>query len=219
MRTKYRGENATKMRLKGATKCIYCWEIDHYLKRYCQVFQDNLNSNWIHLGDENKVCLRTYKPGVKLVYMRREKPGCKSVANAEKLRYLSLPPVNVQMLRIGELEPDPYSSNEEIEYIYLDTPIDGIEVLTARINQSQPTNEPSKKPVKQILHWRIEKKKEYAAPKNIRFGEWEPVREKLASAPPIVTLSTALKTAMLDADTTIAKISIEKKNILKLSIS
>ncbi len=113
---------------------MYCWETDHYFKRHCQVFQDDLNSNRIHLRDEGKVCLGPYLPGVRPVYMRQEKPGRESVADAEKLRYLSLPPANVQTLRIGELDPDTYSSDEEVEYISLDTPIDGTEVLAARTN-------------------------------------------------------------------------------------
>lgn len=39
-------------------------------------------------------------------FMRQEKPGQESVADAEKLRYPSLPPANVQTLRIGEADPD-----------------------------------------------------------------------------------------------------------------
>ena len=98
--------------------------------------------------------------------MRREKPGRESVANAKKLQYPSLPPANVQTLRIGELEPDPYFSNKKIEYVFLDKPIDGIKVLAAYTNESQLAKTYSKEPVKQILHQRIEKEKEYAALKN-----------------------------------------------------
>ena len=36
---------------KGVTRCLYCWTSDHYLKRYCQVFPEDLNSNRIHIGD------------------------------------------------------------------------------------------------------------------------------------------------------------------------
>lgn len=56
--------------------------------------------------------------------MRREKLGRESVADAEKLQYPSLLPVNVQTLRIGEANPDPYSSDKEAEYISLDDPIE-----------------------------------------------------------------------------------------------
>lgn len=150
------GNGANRTRPEGATKCMYCWEKDHYLKRHCQVFQDNLNSSRIHLGDEGKVCLEAYNPGVRPVYMRREKPGRESVADAEKSWYPSLPPAHVQTLRIRELEPDPYSSDEEAEYVSLDTPIDRIGVLAARTNQSQPAKKPAKEPVKRILRRRIE---------------------------------------------------------------
>lgn len=32
------GNGANRTRPEGATKCMYCWEKDHYLKRHCQVF-------------------------------------------------------------------------------------------------------------------------------------------------------------------------------------
>ena len=94
---------------------MYYWETDYYLKRHFQVFQDDLNSNRIHLGDEGKMCLEPYLPGVRPVYMRQEKPGRKSVADAKKLQYLSLPPINVQTLSIRELDPDPVSLDKEVE--------------------------------------------------------------------------------------------------------
>lgn len=50
-------------------------------------FRNDLNSNRIHLGDESRVCLGAYLPGVRPVFMRREKPGRESVADAEKLCY------------------------------------------------------------------------------------------------------------------------------------
>ncbi len=62
MRTNYQGASANKNRTKGANKCMYCWETDHYLKRHCQVFENDLNSNRIQLGDEGKVCLGRYLP-------------------------------------------------------------------------------------------------------------------------------------------------------------
>ena len=85
---------------EGVIKCSYCWAPDHYLKRHYQVFQENLNSNRIHLGDNRKVCLGPYTPGARHVFIRQNKSGRKSVADAEKLCYLSLPPANVQTLRI-----------------------------------------------------------------------------------------------------------------------
>ncbi len=97
---------------------MYYWKTDHYRNRHCQVFQYDLNSNRIDLGDEGKMCLEPYLPGVRPVYMRQEKQSRKFVVDAEKLRYPSLPPANVQTLRIGEFHPDPYSSDEEVKYPY-----------------------------------------------------------------------------------------------------
>lgn len=99
-------------------------------------------------------------------------------------------------MRIGESESNPYFLDKKVEYVSLDTHIDGIVVLAICTNQSQLTKEPSKEPVKRILHWRSEKKKKYAAPKNVRFDEWEPVRENLAPIHPLVTLSVATEIAM-----------------------
>ena len=75
-----------------------------------------------------------YLPGVRSVYMRQEKSGCESIADAENLRYPSLQLNNIQTLRIGELYPDLYSSDKEMEYDFLDTPIDGTGVLAAGKN-------------------------------------------------------------------------------------
>ena len=69
--------------------------------------------------------------------MRQEKPGRESVVDAKKLCYPSLPPANVQILRIGEADPDPYFSNEEVQYISLDKPIK-IGVLATQSNQPKP---------------------------------------------------------------------------------
>lgn len=130
--------------------------------------------------------------------MRREKPGRESVADTEKLRCPYFPLVNIQKLRIGELEPGPYSSAEE--YVSLDASIDELEVLPARTNQSSATKEPSKEPIKRILRRRIEKEKEYPTPKNVRFGEWDLVGESSAPASATPASSFAPETAMPDAE-------------------
>ena len=78
--------------------------------------------------------------------------------------------------------------------------------------------------VKRILRRRVEKEKEYAASKNVRFGEWELVRENSAPTPPIVIPSTTSETAIPDANTAISKKSIIRTrhpqviNILKESV-
>ncbi len=94
--------------LSGVNKCLYCWEADHYLKQYCQAFHDELNSRQIHLNEVKTVCLGTYLLGTRPVFMRRKKPGRDSVANAEKLRYLNLPPADVGTIIIGEQSDYPY---------------------------------------------------------------------------------------------------------------
>ena len=154
----------------GVDKCLYCWSREHYLTRDCPAFQEDLNNNCIHLNKDKKVCLGTYLPGIRPVYIRREKSGRDCVADAEKLRYPSLPPANVQILKIGELEPDLCFIDEESEYISLDEPI-GTEVLAACNDEPKPTLGLLKEPAKRILRRHIQKKKEYATPKNVRFGE------------------------------------------------
>ena len=155
--------------------------------------------------------------------MRQEKPGRESVAKAEKLRYPSLPPANVQTLRIGEVDLDPYSSDEKTEYISLDEPIK-TGVLAARTNQSKANQRRSKEPVKQILHQQIEKENNYAAPKNIRFGEWEPVKDSSLPNSTATVLFTAQEKTMPDVEGTTAKKTVERKkhprivNILKESV-
>ncbi len=71
---------------------------------------------------------------------------------------------------------------------------------------------------------RIQKKSEFATPKNVWFGEWEPVRENSLPASPIATALFAPETAMLNASTATAEKSIERKkhpwvvNVLKESV-
>lgn len=93
-----------------------------------------------------------------------------------------MPPANVQTLRIGESDLDPYLSDDEIKYISLDEFIE-TRVLAARSNQPKPPQSLFKEPVKGILRRRIEKENDYNAPKNLQFGEWEPVRNISLLAP------------------------------------
>lgn len=51
------------------TKCFNYWVQNHYLKNRYSVFQEDLNSNQIHLGDKKKVCIRSYKPGTRLTFI------------------------------------------------------------------------------------------------------------------------------------------------------
>lgn len=102
--------------------------------------------------------------------MRQEKSGQESVTDTRKLCYPSLSSANIQTLRIGNTDPDLYSSDEEVLYVFLDEPMK-TGVLAARSNQPKPTLGPSKEPVKRILRHRIEKENDYTTPKNVRFGK------------------------------------------------
>lgn len=87
--------------------------------------------------------------------MRREKPGRKCVADAEKLRYLSVPSAEVHTLKIGDLTPDPDSSDrEKDDYISLDALLITT-ISVARSNQAKLHDVSGKEPIKQILQKRI----------------------------------------------------------------
>lgn len=66
---------------------MYCWQNKHYFKCFCQVFPNNLNSNWIHLKNKEIICLGANTPGVQLVHMQKKKQGQELVIDAEKLYY------------------------------------------------------------------------------------------------------------------------------------
>lgn len=145
--------------------------------------------------------------------MRQRKPRRESVVNAKKLRYLLLPSANVQTLRIGDADPDLYFSDEEVQYISLDKPIE-TGVLAAQCNQLKSTSGLSKEPVKRILRRRIEKENNYAAPKNMRFGEWEPVRDTSVPAStsfPALTPNPSQKAVMPDAEASELRKMVERK--------
>ncbi|MCJ1343493.1 hypothetical protein MMC31_001687 [Peltigera leucophlebia] len=181
-------------------------DMEYFLKRNCPAFQEDLNSNHIHLNEDKKVYLGIYLPRIRPVFMRREKPGQELMANAKKLQYRSLPPANVQTLRIGGANPDPPK------------------FLAARTNQSKAKQGPSKEPVERILHRQIEKKNNYAAPKNMRFGKWESVKDSSLPDPTATVPPTTQKEAMPDAKGTTAKKIVERKkyprvvNVLKESV-
>lgn len=80
---------------EGINRYLYCWAPDYYLKQHYQVFQNDLNSNRIHLGNNRKVSLGPYTLGVWHIFMRQKKSGWESIADVEKLRFLSLSPANV----------------------------------------------------------------------------------------------------------------------------
>lgn len=86
----------------------------------------------------------------------------------------------IHILRIGELQPDPYSLDDEDEYLSLDAPLD-FTISAARSNQNEGHEALTKEPINQILRKRIQRENNYAAPKNIRFGEWKPVDNALPS--------------------------------------
>ena len=136
-----------------------------------------------------------------------------------------LPPANVQTLRIGEADPDPYSLDEKTEYISLDALINKTGILAARTNHAKPAKESTKEPVKRILRRCIEKENSYAAPKNVRFGEWEPVQGNLLpETAPTPTPLAVPEEVMPDVEGSQVKKSIERKkhprvvNVLKESV-
>ncbi len=112
--------------------------------------------------------------------------------------------------------------DEKAQYISLDESIK-TEVLAARSNPPKPTQGLSKEPVKRILRRRIEKKNNYAAPKNMRFSQWEPVQDSFLPAP-ISASVPSQEGAMPDAGVTEPKKQVERKkhrrvvNILKESL-
>lgn len=59
------------------------------------------------------------------------------MANIEKLRYSILSSANIQTLKIGEIDSDPYFSNKNARYIFLNNLI-AVEILIACVNQSEP---------------------------------------------------------------------------------
>lgn len=69
------------------------------------------------------------------------------MANTKKFWYLSLLPVNIQMLIIKKADPDLYLLNKETKYISFIELIK-IGVLVACTNQSKANQRSSNKPVK-----------------------------------------------------------------------
>lgn len=71
------------------------------------------------MENNQKVCLRPYIPRARHVFMRQRKPGQELVADTKKFCYLFLSSANVQTLRTIDADPDPYLSNDKVQYISL----------------------------------------------------------------------------------------------------
>lgn len=69
-------------------------------------------------------------------------------------------PTNIHTLKIRETNLDPYFSNKKVEYISLDESIE-IRILVAQSNQPKSPQGLSKKLVKRILCYYIEKENNY----------------------------------------------------------
>lgn len=80
-----------------------------------------------------------------------------------------LPTVEARILRIEELAPDFYFSDKENNYISLDTLVN---ITIASSNYKKGNSAHIKELIEQILPKQIEKKDDYAAPKNIWFRDW-----------------------------------------------
>lgn len=158
------------------TKCPYCWVKDHYLKRHCSIFQEDLNTTQIYFGTNRKVCVGLYTPGARLIFIRKKKPSQESVADAKILRYPTLPFAEIYILKIGQLQPDPYSLNKENKYISLNTSLD-VTVFVALFNQNKKSDSSGKEPIKQILHRWIQKKDGYITPKKCPIWRIEASRK------------------------------------------
>lgn len=90
------------------------------------------------MGDSQKVCLRTYTLEARHIFMRQGKSGRELVADAKKFYYLSLPSTNIQNLRIGDVDPDSYLLDNEVQYLFLDKLME-IGVLAIWSNQFRLT--------------------------------------------------------------------------------
>ena len=99
------------------------------------------------MRDNQKVYLGPYTAGARYVFMKQKKLRGESVANAEKLCYYFLSLANDETLTIVDADPEPYLSDNEVQYISLDEPIK-TGVLALQNNQFKATQELSKEPVK-----------------------------------------------------------------------
>ncbi len=77
----------------------------------------------------------------------------------------------------------------------------------------------SKELVKRILRCRIEKENDYATQKNLRFGEWEPVRDTSLPTPTPTSASTpnpSQEATMPDAKAGEPKKTVDRKKYLRV---
>ena len=117
--------------------------------------------------------------------MRLDRSQRQCVAESERLRY-SAPAATVEAnpVRVGELEPDELSSEDEswddkdfglciVEH-RTDSTKEAI-VNAARVNEKPKSTANFHEPVRRILKRKVEKEEKLPTPKNTRFGSWQQV--------------------------------------------
>lgn len=107
------------------------------------------------------------------------------------------------------MQSDPYSSNDKDEYVFLDALLDAT-VSAAWSSQSKRNDAPAKEPIKRILRKQIQKEKSYAMPKNVRFGEWRPVKNAPPPPAPASVQEPSQKEVMADSELAVKK-NVERK--------
>lgn len=70
--------------------------------------------NQIYIGENRKICLGSYVPRARQVFIGQGTQRQDPVTIADKLRYSFLSSTNVQILKIEDADPDHYFSDEEV---------------------------------------------------------------------------------------------------------
>ena len=166
-------------------RCNYCWSTDHRGRWQCSDYRADLSSNRIHLNFEGQICVGPPNPGARPVQMRLDRSQRQCVAESERLRY-SAPAATVEAntVRVGELEPDELSSEDEswddkdfglcVVERRTDSTKEAI-VNAARVNEKPKSTANFHEPVRRILKRKVEKEEKLPTPKNTRFGSWQQV--------------------------------------------
>lgn len=66
------------------------------------------------MRNNQKICLELYTSETKYIFIKQRKLEWKLVASTKKFYYLFLPLVNIQTLRIGDIDLDLYLSDNKI---------------------------------------------------------------------------------------------------------
>lgn len=160
--------------------CSFCEMTDRLAKEWhnrrekCPTFRELVDKGYIHQTERGLICVGKAGGWSNPIRMVKGETQMESVRRALLLAGKTWP-VEVNSMRIGEVEGEELSSEDEWDPEVTTYEYEDPRVSAARTDEKKPATPAWKEPVDRILKRKVETQSKYAIPKAPRFGSWNVV--------------------------------------------